>query len=82
MKKEEQNKIVERVKNILPAVVNFQETHNFTDFDYGFLYGAGIWEVTFFDENDEAALYFTADSEEDLVDMLDCETIARWHNEG
>lgn len=71
MNKKEQDKIVKEVKGVLPTVLQFMNKHPFiADFDYGFLYGAGIWEATFFDENDEAILYFTAASDSELVDEI------------
>lgn len=81
MTKAEQDKIIQQVKSILPAVVRFTKHHKFADFDFGYIYGAGVWEATFFNEDDEAVEYFTANTETDLVEMLQCETIAKWHNE-
>ena len=67
MNKKEQDKIVAEVKGVLPTVVEFMERNpHIADFDFGFLYGAGIWECTFFDENDEAILYFTASNDMEL----------------
>ena len=67
MTKQEQDKIVSEVKGVLPTVVEFMESNpHIADFDFGYLYGAGIWECTFFDENDEAIIYITAANEMDL----------------
>lgn len=71
MTKEQQAKIVSEVKGVLPTVVEFMEKNpHIADFDFGFLYGAGIWECTFFDENDEAIIYITASSDEELIDKI------------
>lgn len=67
MTKEEQDKIVSKVKGVLPTVVEFMDRNpHITDFDFGFLYGAGVWECTFFDENDEAVIYLTASNDSEL----------------
>jgi|DEB0MinimDraft_4_1074332.scaffolds.fasta_scaffold297358_1 hypothetical protein len=82
MTNKEEKEIVENVKSILPQVVNFMEEHKFADFDYGYLYSTGVWEASFFNENDEVVLYLTASNQNELVEMLDYENIAIWHNEG
>ena len=71
MTKQEQDKIVSEVKGVLPTVVEFMDKNpHIADFDFGFLYGAGIWECTFFDENDEAIIYITASSDEELIQKI------------
>lgn len=71
MTKKQQDKIVSEVKGVLPTVVDFMENNpQIADFDFGFLYGAGIWECTFFDENDEAIMYITASSDEELIEKI------------
>lgn len=41
-----------------------------SDFDFGFLYEAGVWECTFFDENDEAIIYLTAPNDLELIEKI------------
>lgn len=71
MDKKEQDKIVSEVKGVLPTVVEFMERNpHIADFDFGYLYGAGIWECTFFNEDDDAIMYLTASSDEQLIEKI------------
>ena len=72
MNKKEQDKVVSEVKSILPAVVQYQQSKGYCDFDYGYLYGADnpIWEVSFFNEGDDVVEYFTGKTTDDIIKQL------------
>ena len=72
MNKEKKDKIVSEVKSILPAVIQYQKSKGYFDFDYGYIYGEDnfIWEVSFFDEDDEVVEYFTGESTDDILKQL------------
>ena len=76
MKKETQKQIVKEVKGVLPTVVEFMENNEnlVNDFDYGYLYGAGVWEASFFkvheDETEDLVFYFTASSDSELIEKI------------
>lgn len=65
-------KIVNKLTDILPIVIEFQETFGFEDFDYGFLIQSNKWECSFFRKEDdiEPSLYFIEDSVEELISKL------------
>jgi hypothetical protein len=76
MNKQRQNQIVKEVKGVLPTVVEFMEVHKdiVNDFDYGYLYGAGVWEAEFFkvhdDDTEDLVFHFTASSDVELIETL------------
>lgn len=77
MNKIEKNRIVKQVKGVLPTVVEFMENNEnlVNDFDYGYLYGAGVWEASFFkvheDETEDLVFYFTASSDSELIEKIE-----------
>ena len=61
---------IAKVKSLLPAVVSYQELKGYSSFDYGYLYGEGVWECSFFDEKDNVVEYFTGKTSVEIYEQL------------
>ena len=62
--------IVEKVKSLLPYVVEYQEKKGYYDFDYGYLYNLDVWECTFFDKDDNQTERFVGSTTSEIIKQL------------